>query len=90
MRYLIAYFTLILTNYTQRDNHTVDAPDQQALVIVKFMETVYHSVSSFKQTVSSSQEFIEALAATLFPPPLSVVSEEDEDEVVSVIVGINS
>ena len=80
----IQQHTLLYTHtyqyYTQRDSNTDDAPDEQALVIVKFLETVYHSVPSFKQTVSSSQEFIEALAATLFPPPLSVVSEEEDDD----------
>ena len=60
-------------------------------MIVKFLETIYHHVPNFKQAVSSSQDFIEALAATLFPPPLTVISEE-EDEVCSsttVIANLN-
>ena len=47
--------------------------------MVKFLEQVYHHIPRFKNNVSTSQEFVEALASTLFPPTFVITVNEVDD-----------
>ncbi|XP_019848853.1 PREDICTED: WD repeat and FYVE domain-containing protein 3-like isoform X2 [Amphimedon queenslandica] len=57
-----------------------DKPEShnKALVVIKYLEQIYTNLPSFRNTLSTSQDFIEALAATLFPPNILMNVEEEE------------
>ena len=75
--YAVATFSLIFLLFSLS---LQDKPDSQAqaLVVIKFLEQVYTCLPSFKSSLSTSQDFIESLAATLFPPNNLMTVEEEE------------
>ena len=49
--------------------------------MIKFLEQIYYHVPNFGQNFATTQEFVEALASTLFPPaPVVKVEEEGDDD----------